>query len=222
MSALENLRLKRETRDATAAKSREAAAAARAGRQRVSALKAQLQQLRQGAVAQRIAANDILSPTAIRAADLQEVALDLEAAEINAQRLANDQERLQQTANTAYAAWRKAVCRVAQEHEATALAEVEAALAALAAACARAIAAAKVSLDFGEIRGRHTLPTTAWYGSGGRLVAHLREMSWPTWPNVIDPGPFRSRYTREPLVNFAGVEEEEANLLTIIGEAEAE
>jgi hypothetical protein len=221
MSALESMGRSREQRDAAEATSAEAAAAARAGQRRLSDLQTRLADLRQAAIAQRVAANDSGTVAAIKASDIHEVELDLEAAEINCRSLTAAHEKAQQAFNDAHGAWQKAVCRFAQEREASALADVETALETLGDACARAIAAAKVSLDFGEIRGSHNLPTTAWYGSGGRLVAHLREMAWPTWPNVINPGRFKVQFVDEPLAKFPGVLEAETAILSLITPQEA-
>jgi hypothetical protein len=220
MSALAALRATRDARDAAETKSLNAAAAERAGQRHVSDLQKRLADLRQTAVVQRVVANDTGTSAAIKAADIHEVELDLEAAEINSRRLTAAREKAQQGLDIAHAAWAKAVCRAAQEQEAVALTEVETALETLGEACARAIAAAKVSLDFGEIRGSYNLPVAEWFGSGGCLAAHLQEMTWPTWPNVINPGPFKNQF-REPLTKFPGVAEAEAAILSLITPQEA-
>lgn len=221
MSALAALRATRDARGVAETKSLDAAAAARAGQRRVADLQKRLADLRQAAVAQRVAANDTGTTAEIKAADIHEVALDLEAAEINYRSLAAAHEKAQQASNRAYAAWQKSVCRVAQEHEAAALADVEKAFEILADACARAIAAAKVSLDHGEIRGSHTLPTSMWYGAGGQIVAQLRDIRWPAWPNSIDPGRFKIQFVNEPLASFSGVAEAEAAILSLMTPQEA-
>jgi hypothetical protein len=174
---------------------------------------------REEMLAERIAAAAASVESTSSAAELQDLQLDIEAAEQLARQLERRQEEANALCDRAEQAWRKSVCKFAQAQEATAVSEIEGILVALGQACARGIAAAKVSREFGEIRGSYNLDTSRWYGSAGQLTAALRKIEWPTWPNPIGPGPFFVQYVNDSLGTLAGVSEAEEVLLGAINGA---
>ncbi len=221
MSSLEEMQRLRCALDNALERRANATQASSAQQRKLVEVRGRLETRREEMLAERIAAATASVESTSSAAELQDLQLDIEAAEELARQLERRQEGANALCERAEQAWRKSVCKFAQAQEATAVSEIEKILEALGEACARGIAAAKVSREFGEIRGSYSLGCRRWYGSAGELTAALREIKWPRWPNPIDPGPFTIQYVDESLANLAGVSEaEEALLVAINGSAE--
>lgn len=219
MSAREEMRLKCRALDDATRHSEEAAASASKQEMRVADLRRQLERRRAALLAERVAATGNVDFAPGSAAELQDLDLDIEAATLLAAQL--EQRRLDANSalEKAKSVWAKSVCKFAQEIEAGAIAEIELALAALAKSCARGVAAAKVSRDFGEIRGSYNMPVAHWFGSAGQLVAQLRQIAWPQFPTSIDPSGFgRPQTAGEVPTTLAGVDEAEISIRKLIDE----
>lgn len=221
MSPLEDMQRLRDALDTAVERRTDATRASSAQQCRLAELRTRLEARRGEILAERIASATAAVGQTSSAAELQDLQLDIEAAEVLARQLDQRRDEADKLCERADQAWRKSVCKFAQAEEATALCEIGRMVTALGEACARGIAAAKVSREFGEIRGSYSLGSRRWYGSAGELTAALREIKWPRWPNPIDPGPFAIQYTDESLATLAGVSEaEEALLVAINGSVE--
>lgn len=216
MSCLEEMQRLRCALDTALERRADATWASSAQQRKLAEIRRRLEARREEMLAERIAAAAASVEATSSAAELQDLQLDIEAAEELARQLERRREEANALCERAEQAWRKSVCKFAQAQEATAVSEIEGILTALGQACARGIAAAKVSREFGEIRGSYSLDTKRWYGSAGQLTAALRTIEWPRWPNPIGPGPFSIQYVNESLGTLAGVSEAEAAILEAI------
>lgn len=216
MSVLEEMQRLRCALDNALERRADATRASSAQQRKLLEMRRRLETRRGEMLAERIAAAAASVESTSSAAELQDLQLDIEAAEEVARQLERRQEEANALCERAEQAWRKSVCKFAQAQEAIAVSEIEGILEALGQACARGIAAAKVSREFGEIRGSYALDTSRWYGSAGQLTAALRKIEWPKWPNPIGPGPFSIQYVNDSLATLAGVSEAEAAILEAI------
>jgi hypothetical protein len=206
----------RDALDTALERRKDATRASNAQQRRLAELRTRIEARRGEILAERIASATAAVGQTSSAAELQDLQLDIEAAEVLARQLDQRRDEADTLCERADQAWRKSVCKFAQSEEAAAVSKIENILNALGEACARGIAAAKVSREFGEIRGSYSLDTSRWYGSAGQLAAALRKIEWPKWPNPISPGPFFIQYANESLGTFAGVPEAEEVLLGAI------
>jgi hypothetical protein len=206
----------RDALDTALQRRTDATRASSAQQRRLAELRTRLEARRGEILAERIASATAAVGQTSSAAELQDLQLDIEAAEVLARQLDQRRDEADKLCERKDQAWRKSVCKFAQSEEATALFEIEKILNALGDACARGIAAAKVSREFGEIRGSYNPDTSRWYGSAGQLTAALRKIEWPKWPNPIGPGPFFVQYVNDSLRTLAGVSEAEEMLLSAI------
>jgi hypothetical protein len=163
----------RDELDSALERRTEATNAASAQQRKLAKIRTRLDARRGEILAERIASATAAVGQTSSAAELQDLQLDIEAAEVLARQLEQRRDEANTLCERADRAWRTSVCKFAQAQEATAICEIERMLAALGEACARGIAAAKVSREFGEIRGSYSLGSRRRYGSAGELTAAL-------------------------------------------------
>ena len=182
-----------------------------------------VQALRQRVIEHRIADGPGNEQTAITGADVQEAEIDAEAAQVLSARFERQSVDARVCVEKAEQTWRNAVCAYMQDVEAAAIADVERVLEQLVRPCALAIAAAKISKDYGQTRGSTSMPTSHWFGPVGILVSELRKIKWPKWPSAIrPPGALVAQFTNSLPIHFDGVSEAETEILRAMMEGSPE